>query len=203
MQLCRVKSLEMERPLIRSPDQRPRRAPFSSTALAIKGIGLPIPDRTTSARGLHEPSRNPASLDPVGPAKQDPVTCHDKNRGARERGHAAARQGLARLLRRAGRPGPQFETSGRHAQADLCKGLVKQTCCGIVHRLVRRGGRWNSGCRVRWHRVGCRYPLFVGCRCRLLPGGWRRHVRGILDEPLRLGRFVNCQGGQQTPRLLR
>ena len=65
---------------------------------------LPILDRTKPAHGLHESARHPVSLDPIGPAEQDPVTSHCECRSARERRHASVRQGLGRLLWLAGRP---------------------------------------------------------------------------------------------------
>ena len=53
---------------------------------------------------LHESARHPASLDPIGPAEQDPITSHCECRSARERRHASVRQGLGRLLWLGGRP---------------------------------------------------------------------------------------------------
>ena len=95
----------MKRPLVRlranGRNQPPifRALPASSMASALL-----ILDRTRPAHGLHEPARHPVSLDPIGPAEQDPVSSHCKCRSASERRHASVRQGLGRLLGLAGRP---------------------------------------------------------------------------------------------------
>ena len=162
---------------------------------------LPILDRTRPAHGSREPARHPASLDSIVPPEQDPVTSDCDHRAPAS--VDALDAGRDSIAGSGSLVGPDGSSRRRAAMLRLIRASAssKRLVAGSSTDSSGAGacgragasstGIWSGAGAAFWSGAGA---VFCGC--------WRRHSCGILDEPVRLGRFVNCQAWRRILRLL-